>query len=370
MIKKIALMTGGGDCAGINAFLAAAVRRGIQTYNAEFVGIRKAYEGAVSERLMDHIVPLGLNDILGLESKPSTILESSRFFPFSPQNTAEGYPEKLMANLKSMNIDAVLSTGGNDTIKSGMHLSAMGFPIICAPKSIDNDVSGTDTMLGFKSAVTFGAQAVKSTAESAKTHHRISIVEIMGREAGWLALEIGIAAGADFIVIPEKPLELEALCRAVQERYQAQRYVNIVVAEGARFRRDDPALQKAMAASPVVKALVEEDLGKDAHGNPKLGGVGQILRRVIQVNLGLKKLEDVRATDLGFSLRGLDPVADDIILGTRLGHAAVDMLFRGNHGVMVGLQGERIVPVAFEEALVQKTVHWSDDELHGVGVLL
>lgn len=369
MIKKIALMTGGGDCAGINAFLASAVRHGITHYNAEFVGIRKAYEGAVADDLDSHLMPLGLKDVVGLENKPSTILESSRFFPFSPKNTEAGYPEKLLANLKSIGVDAVLSTGGNDTIKSGMHLSAMDFPIVCAPKSIDNDVSGTDTMLGFKSAVSFGAEAVKSTVESAKTHHRISLVEIMGREAGWLALEIGIAAGADFIIIPEKTVDLGTVCKSVQERYQAQGYANIVVAEGARFRRDDPALLKAIEASPVVKALIEEDLGKDAHGNPKLGGVGQILRRIIQVNLGLKKLEDVRCTDLGFSLRGLDPVADDVVLGTRLGHAAVDLLFKGEQGVMVGLQGERIVPVAFEKALVQKTVNWTDDQLRAVGVL-
>lgn len=370
MIKKIAFMTGGGDCAGINAFIASAVRRGINGYGVEFVGIRKAYEGATSDRIEDHLVPLRLDDIVGLENKPSTILESSRFNPFSADNAAKGYPEKLLANLKKIGVDAVLSTGGNDTVKSGMNLNKLNFPVICAPKSIDNDVSGTDTMLGYKSAINFGAVAVKSTVESARTHRRISLVEIMGREAGWLTLEIGIAAGADLILIPEFPLDLAKFCETVKAVYDKQKYVNIVVAEGAKFRQDDPILLKAKEESPVLKALIEEDLGKDSHGNPKLGGIGQILRRIIKVQLGLKKIEDVRATDLGFTLRGLEPVADDVALGTRFGVTAVDLLFKGESGFMVGIQGGQIVKVPFEKALEQKIVNWPVDELKSVGVVL
>jgi 6-phosphofructokinase len=369
MIKKIAFMTGGGDCAGINSFIAAAVRQGIAKYQAEFVGIKKAFEGACSERIEDHLVALDLDAVNGLEIKPSTILESSRFNPFSTDNVARGYPQKLLANLKKIGVDAVLGTGGNDTIKSCMGLNNLDFPVLAAPKSIDNDVSCTDTMLGYKSAITFGADAVRSTAVSAKTHRRISLVEIMGRDAGWLTLEIGIAAGADLILIPEKPVDLATLCARIAAIYQKQSYVNIVVAEGFRLRADDPVLVKAKAASGVVKALTEEDLGTDSHGNPKLGGIGQILRRVIQIQLGLKKLEDVRATDLGFTLRGLVPVADDVILGTRFGNTAVDLLFSGVSGKMVGLQGNQIVTVAFPDALVQKTVNWSDQDLSNVGVV-
>jgi 6-phosphofructokinase len=162
---------------------------------------------------------------------------------------------------------------------------------------------------------------------------------------------------------------LATLCARIAAIYQKQSYVNIVVAEGFRLRADDPVLVKAKAASGVVKALTEEDLGVDSHGNPKLGGIGQILRRVIQIQLGLKKLEDVRATDLGFTLRGLAPVADDVILGTRFGNTAVDLLFSGVSGKMVGLQGNQIVTVAFPDALVQKTVNWSDQDLSNVGVV-
>ncbi|NLG84018.1 MAG: ATP-dependent 6-phosphofructokinase [Firmicutes bacterium] len=368
-MKRIGFMTGGGDCAGINAFLAACLKRGSEGYGAEFVGIRRAFEGACADRIEDFLVPLGPADAVGLENKPSTILESSRFNPFSEANRAKGYPEKLVANLKKVGIDAVLATGGNDTIKSTKGLTELGIPAIAAPKSIDNDVSGTDTMLGFKTAVTFGASAFRSTVESARTHRRISLVEIMGREAGWLSLEIGLAGGADIILIPEKPVDLARLCGRVAALNERQGYVNIAVAEGTRIRLDDPVLVAAAEATPVVAAMLKEDLGKDEHGNPKLGGIAQILRRIIRHRLGLKKLEDVRATDLGFTLRGLPPVADDIILGLRFGFAAVDLLFAGEAGFMVGLQGTRIVKVPFAEALVQKKVDWSETDLKNAGVV-
>ena len=363
-------MTGGGDCAGINSFIAAAVKHGIAKFGAEFVGIRKAFEGAAADNFEEHILPLGVQEVTGLEVKPSTILASSRFNPFSPANKEAGYPGKIIENLKRMGIDGVLATGGNDTIKSAMGLAELDFPVVAAPKSIDNDVTGTDTMLGFKTAVSFGNQAFRSTVESARTHRRISLVEIMGRDAGWLALEIGIAGGADIILIPEKAVDLSGLCQKIQELFTKQNYVNIALAEGVRLRSDDPVLLKAKQESPVVAAMLGEDLGKDSHGNPKLGGVGQILRRIIRLQLGLKKLEDVRATDLGFTLRGLAPVADDVILGARFGQKAVDLLFSGESGKMVGLQGTKIVPVPFKEALAQKTVNWSDEDLTGAGVFV
>jgi len=368
-MKRIGFMTGGGDCAGINAFLAACIRRGSGGYGLEFVGIRRAFEGACADRIEDFLMPLTAREAVGLEKEPSTILESSRLFPWSEANKAAGLPDKLLANLRKAGIEAILATGGNDTIKSTKHLSEMGIPAIAAPKSIDNDVSGTDTMLGYKTAIAFGAAAVRSTAESARTHRRISLVEIMGREAGWLALEIGIAGGADVVLIPEKPLDLTRVCARIAGLNKKQSYVNIVVAEGARLLPFDPVLQSSREKDPVVMALTGEDLGKDAHGNPKLGGVVQILRRIIKHQLGLKKLEDVRATDLGFSLRGLAPAADDIVLGTRFGYAAVDLLMAGQSGFMVGLQGTKIAKVPFEQALVQKTVDWSEQELRNAGVM-
>lgn len=369
MIKKIAFMTGGGDCAGINAFIAAAIQEGVRRYQAEFVGIKKAFEGACADRLEDYLTPLSLERASSLAICPSTILDSSRFNPFSEGNRQKGYPQKLLDNLIRAGIDAVLVTGGNDTIKSCLGLSRLNFPVVAAPKSIDNDVSGTDTMLGYKSAVAFGTRAVRSTVESARTHRRISLVEIMGRDAGWLTLETGLAAGADLIIIPEKPLDLTLLCQRIVGLYQMQKHVNIVVAEGVRLRMDDPVLNRSKAKSPVVKALIEENLGIDSHGNPKLGGIGQILRRIIKIELGFEKIEEVRSSDLGFVLRGLIPEAEDLVLGTRFGTTAVRLLFSGVTGKMVGLQGANISAVSFEKALTQKLVNWNDDELRSAGVV-
>jgi 6-phosphofructokinase 1 len=370
MIKRVAFMTGGGDSAGINSFIAAAVRHGIRAYGAEFIGIKEAFEGASASDIESFVVRFSLEGIEDLESRPSTVLASSRFNPFSEQNKQAGYPERILRNLEKLGVDAVLLTGGNDTIKSGLELHQRGIPVIAAPKSIDNDVSGTDTMLGFKTAVTFGSTAFRATAQSARTHRRISIVEIMGRNAGWLALEIGIAGGADLILIPEIPITLTRLCSGVDRIYKQQGFVNIAVSEGVEIPIDDPVLKRASASSPVVKAMIEENLGVDAHGNKKLGGVGQIMRRAIALELRLRSLEEVRTADIGFHLRGLAPVADDILLGIRFGIAAVNLLFSGVSGMMVGIQGEKIVPVPFEEAIEQKLVDWPYDELKSVGVLV
>lgn len=369
MIKKIAFLTGGGDCAGINAFIAAAVQEGIRGYQVEFVGIRNAFEGACADVLEEYLTPLSLEAVAGLACCPSTILGSSRFNPFSEENTKKGYPQKLMANLARAGIDAILATGGNDTIKTCLGLSRLNFPVIVAPKSIDNDVSGTDTMLGYKTAVAFGTRAVRSTVESARTHRRISLVEIMGRAAGWLTLEIGMAAGADLILIPEKQLDLTDLCQRILHLFQIKKYVNIVVAEGVRLEIDDPVFIRARAENPVINALFEENRGCDSHGNPKLGGIGQILRRIIKIQLGLKKIEEVRSSDLGFSLRGLIPEADDLALGSRFGKNAVRLLMNGVTEKMVGLQGANIITVPLAEALTQKLVNWSDDELRSAGVV-
>ena len=319
-------------------------------YGAEFIGIKEAFEGASASDIESFVVS-SASSIEDLESRPSTMLASSRFQSILEQNKQAGYPERILRNLEKLGVDAVLLTGGNDTIKSGLELHQRGIPVIAAPKSIDNDVSGTDTMLGFKTAVTFGSTAFRATAQSARTHRRISIVEIMGRNAGWLALEIGIAGGADLILIPEIPITLTRLCSGVDRIYKQQGFVNIAVSEGVEIPIDDPVLKRASASSPVVKAMIEENLGVDAHGNKKLGGVGQIMRRAIALELRLRSLEEVRTADIGFHLRGLAPVADDILLGIRFGIAAVNLLFSGVSGMMVGIQGEKIVPVPFEEAI-------------------
>ncbi len=371
MTRKIALITGGGDCPGINAFLASAVRRGVKEYGAEFVGVKNAFAGLASKDIEQNLVPLDWERVVGLENQSSTILESSRFNPFSPENEAAGYPEAIINNLRKLGISGVVGTGGNDTILSASRLERRGFPTTMAPKSIDNDVSGTDVMLGFRTAISFGAQAARSTADSARAHRRISIVEVMGRQAGWLALEIGVASGADLITIPERPVDLQELCSEVDKIYRERGYANLVVAEGTSISYDDPVLQKTLKESDVVRALLEETPEKDAFGNPKLGGISQILRRVLRLELGLKKIEEIRTTDLGFTLRGLKPLADDIILGVRFGIRAVDLLLgEGRSGYMVGNHGLEVREVPYQTALQPKTVNREDRELEALGVFI
>ena len=371
MTRKIALITGGGDCPGINAFLASTVRRGSKEYGAQFIGVRNAFAGLAADNPEEHLVNLTTENVVGLENRSSTILESSRYNPFTPENEAKGYPEKILGNLKRLGVDGILGTGGNDTILSASHLEERGFPTVMAPKSIDNDVSGTDVMLGFRTAIFFGAQAARSTADSARAHRRISLVEVMGRHAGWLALEIGVASGADLITIPERPVNLTAFCVAVSHIYREQHCVNLVVAEGTSIPFDDPAIIRARQESAVVRALLEETPELDNFGNPKLGGISQILRRVLRIELGLQKIEEVRTTDLGFTLRGLAPAADDIILGIRFGIRAADILLgEQRSGMMVGIHGLEIEAVTYEQALKPKTVNRSNRELQALGVFI
>jgi len=371
MNKKFALITGGGDCPGINAFLASVVRRGNKEYGAEFVGIRNAFAGLAADNLEDYLVPLDTDRVVGLENRSSTILESSRFNPFTEKNIEKGYPEKILHNLDKLGIDGILGTGGNDTILSALRFESRGLPTVMAPKSIDNDVSGTDVMLGFRTAIAFGAQAARSTADSAKAHRRISLVEVMGRQAGWLALEIGAASGADVITIPECPVDLGEFCSEVERIYKENSYVNIVVAEGTSIPYNDPVIENAKKKSDLVRCLMEETPELDAFGNPKLGGVSQILRRVLRLELGLKKIEEVRTTDLGFTLRGLAPSADDIILGIRFGIRAADILLdEKRSGFMVGIHGLEIREVSYEYALKPKTVNRSNRELKALGVFI
>ncbi len=371
MTKRIALITGGGDCPGINAFLASVIRRATKKYGAEIWGVRNAFEGLSADNPTDYMMPLSIINAIGLENRSSTILESSRFNPFNDENEIKKVPQKIIKNLLNLRIDGILGTGGNDTILSAMHLEKLGIPVVMAPKSIDNDVSGTDVMLGFRTAISFGAQAARSTADSARAHRRISLVEVMGRHAGWLALDIGIASGADIITIPEQPVNLSAFCDTVKKIYNEQNFVNIVVAEGTSIAYDDPIIERSRKESNVINALMEEAPELDNFGNPKLGGISQILRRILRSELGLKKLEEIRTTDLGFTLRGLTPVADDIILGTKFGIKATDILLgEQRSGVMVGISGLEIKEVPFKNALKSKLITQSNTELEALGVFI
>lgn len=367
---KIAFVTGGGDCAGINSALARCILHGAAKYGDTFVGIKKAFEGLAANSVEDYLVELDTSDAHRIFDEPSTILGSSRFAPFSDENKSWA-PQRILDNLKKLGVDAIIATGGNDTIGSALGVHNINFPIIAIPKSIDNDISGTDWMLGAHTAIDFAARAFRSTSVSAETHARISVNEIMGRQAGWLAFFAGVASGADIILVPEKPFRLSALINRVRYLNETRGFVNIVVSEGINFKQDDPMYQKAIAADAkdlVLKAMLSEEPEVDPHGNIKLGGAGIIIQRILVHGLGLA-LSRVRQSNIGFALRGLRPNAYDIDLGQRFGRKAVELLHQGQSGYMVGIRGMEIVSVPMAEALPQYTLDaMDDDELKDLGV--
>ncbi len=367
---KIAFVTGGGDSAGINSALARAVLQGRNKYNASFIGVRRAFEGLASENIEKYLLPLDEWDAHRIFCAPSTILGSSRFAPFSEENKSWA-PDKIKENMKKLGIDAILATGGNDTIGSAMHLHEAGIPIIAIPKSIDNDISGTDWMLGATTAIDFAREAFRSSAVSAETHARASVNEIMGRKAGWLAYLTGISTKADIILVPEKTFSLQALVDRVRELKDSHKFVNIIVSEGINFNEKDPLIRKALspdAGDGVLRAMLSEKPEYDEHGNMKLGGVGIIIQRILAMGLGCP-LSAIRQSNIGFSLRGLTPNAFDIVLGQRFGHRAMELLMEKKSGIMVGIRGMEIVSVPMREALPQYTLNaLSDRELADFGV--
>lgn len=367
---KIAFITGGGDCAGINAAIARAIWHGARAHGDTFIGIRHAFEGLVSDDVEKKVVPLNERYAGEIFDRPSTVLASSRFAPFSADNRDRA-PAKMKENLKKLGVDAIVATGGNDTVNSALGVHEYGFPIIAIPKSIDNDISGTDWMLGASTAIDFAVNAFRSSSISAATHTRISINEVMGRKAGWLAFFSGMASNADLILVPEKRFMLGALIERVRELNQSRGFVNLVVSEGININREDPVYREAVSAESgdrILAAMLAEKPEIDPHGNIKLGGAGIIIQRILARGLGFG-LSRIRQSNIGFSLRGLAPNAFDIQLGQRFGRKAVELLHAGHSGLMVGLSGTTITAVPMAEALPQYTLEVMDDnELADLGV--
>jgi len=367
---KIAFLTGGGDCAGINSAIARAIIQGAGKYNDTFIGVKKAFEGLAADEVEDSVLPLDANDALRIFDSPSTILGSSRFAPFSDKNKSWA-PDKMLRNLNKLGVDAIIATGGNDTVSTALGMHKIKFPIVAIPKSIDNDISCTDWMLGAHTAIDFAVKAFKSTSVSAETHARMSVNEVMGRKAGWLAFFAGVGSGADIILVPEKNFSLSALMTRVRELNDKRGYVNLVVSEGVNFNQSDPIFKKAVAANSAddtLRAMLTEQPEIDPHGNMKLGGVGIIIQRFIAQELGVG-LSRVRQSNVGFSLRGLAPNAFDINLGQRFGRSAVNLLHEKKSGLMVGVRGMEIITVPMADALPQFTLNAiNDEELRDLGV--
>src|SRR5215467_2342465 len=323
---RVGLLTGGGDCPGLNAVIRAIVRKGIFHYNDEFVGFLEGWRGVLDNKVR----PLDLDEVSGILPRGGTILRTSRTNPAKK----EGGIERCLENLKKNNIDALVAIGGDDTQSVSLRLHQSGAKVVGVPKTIDNDVGGTDVCFGFDTAVSIATEAIDRVHTTAEAHNRVILVEVMGRNSGWIAIYSGIAGGADVILIPERPFDVDEVAERLKRRHARGRYFSIiVVAEGA----------KAAGASGVV---TESDK-TDEFGHVRLGGIGNVLAREIEKRTGF----ETRAVILGHTQRGGSPTAFDRMLATRYGIGAIDLVHAGKFGRMVALKGNNITSVPISDAV-------------------
>ncbi len=337
MGKRIAILSGGGDCPGINCVIRAIVRKALKE-GCEVVGIRNGWKGLIEKDTQ----ALDLDSVSGILPKGGTILGTSRTNPYK----VEGDVKKVKENFKSLKINALIAIGGEDTLGVAHKLYKEGLNIVGVPKTIDNDISATDRTFGFDTAVNIATEAIDRIHTTAESHHRVMVVEVMGRHSGWIGLEAGIAGGADAILIPEFLIDIDEVCALIKKRHQrGKTFSIIVVAEGAKFKKGQVVLQ-------------EERL--DAFGHVRLGGIGQILGKEIEKRTGF----ETRVTVLGHIQRGGTPTAFDRVLGTRYGVKAMELVLEGKFDQMVSLQGNRIVSVPLEKAV--GTIKIVPDELYEI----
>ncbi len=320
---KIGMLTGGGDCPGLNAVIRGAVRKGASTYGHQFVGFRDGWRGPLENDTMQ----LGIPEVRGILPRGGTILGSSRTNPFA----IEGGVERIKDNLAANGCDALIAIGGEDTLGVATKLADLGVNVVGVPKTIDNDLSGTDFTFGFDTAVNIAMEAIDRLHTTAESHHRVLVVEVMGRHAGWIALHSGLAGGANIILIPERPFDIEAVCAQVESRFATHYSPIIVVSEGA--------VPKEGGAMSLVSGE------KDAFGHVRLGGIGDRLASEIEQRTG----KEARAVVLGHIQRGGTPSAFDRWLATRFGLNAIQAVHEGDFGKMVALSGTEIVRVPLSE---------------------
>jgi ATP-dependent phosphofructokinase / diphosphate-dependent phosphofructokinase len=326
-MKKIGILTGGGDCPGLNAVIRAVVKKSAKN-QWEVIGILDGWKGLIEGNVM----PLNETHISGILPKGGTILGTSRTNPFKAKENVDA----LIKNMKKFKLEALIAIGGEDTLGVALKLHKMGVPVVGVPKTIDNDICGTDYTFGFDTAVSIVTDAIDRLHTTAESHHRIMVLEVMGRHAGWIATVSGIAGGADEILIPEKPFSIDAVCRNLKARHSSgKRFSIVVVSEGATPKESDQF---------VIQA--EE---KDEFGHVRLGGIGQRLAKEIETRLGV----ETRFTVLGHVQRGGSPTAYDRVLATRYGVAAVELVKNKQFGKMVALRGYKIVPVDLNESVTK-----------------
>jgi phosphofructokinase-like protein len=320
---RIGVLTGGGDCPGLNAVIRAVVRKGVEVYGHEFVGFRDGWKGPLEGITME----LGVPQVRGILPRGGTILGSSRTNPIK----VDGGVGRIEQNLRDLGVDALIAIGGEDTLGVATQLAAHGLTVVGVPKTIDNDLNATDYTFGFDTAVQIAVDAIDRLHTTAESHHRALIVEVMGRHAGWIALHSGLAGGANVILIPERPFDIDKVCAYVKARFERHYAPIIVVAEGAQ---------------PAAGTMELQTGELDAFGHVRLGGIGQVLEREIEARTGFES----RQTVLGHVQRGGTPTAYDRILATRFGLHAIDAVHEGDSGVMVALQGTEIVRVPLSAA--------------------
>jgi ATP-dependent phosphofructokinase / diphosphate-dependent phosphofructokinase len=320
---RIGVLTGGGDCPGLNAVIRAVVRKGVQTYGHEFVGFRDGWKGPLKGLTR----PLGVPEVRGILPRGGTILGSSRTNPFK----IDGGVEQINSNLAELGVDALIAIGGEDTLGVAAKLTDLGVNVVGVPKTIDNDLGATDYTFGFDTAVNIAMEAIDRLHTTAESHHRCLVVEVMGRHAGWIALHSGLAGGANVILLPERRFDLHQVVTYVEKRFEIQYAPIVVVAEGAMPADGDMVLQTGEV---------------DSFGHVRLGGVGQYLAAEIEKHTG----KEARTVVLGHIQRGGTPSAFDRVLATRFGLGAIDAVHNGDFGTMIALRGTQIVQVPLAEA--------------------
>jgi len=332
---RVGVLTGGGDCPGLNAVIRAVVRKGERQHGFEFLGYRDGWKGPLEGLTM----PLGVEQCRGILPRGGTILGSSRTNPFKLEDGVQ----QITDNLARDGVDALVAIGGEDTLGVATKLADLGVKVVGVPKTIDNDLSGTDFTFGFDTAVNIATDAIDRLHTTAESHHRVLVVEVMGRHAGWIALHSGIAGGASAVLIPEQPFDIEAVCRHVEARFESEYAPIIVVSEGA--------VPKEGASEGHGMTLVSGE--KDDFGHVRLGGIGDRLASEIEHRTG----KEARAVVLGHIQRGGTPTAFDRWLATRFGLQAADAVAEGDFGTMMALRGTRIERVPLAEGTgVLKTV--------------
>ncbi len=325
---RIGILTGGGDCPGLNAVIRAVVRKAVDQYGDQVIGFRDGWRGVLEGSMSE----LTLESIRGILPRGGTILGSSRTNPYKRDDGVE----LVRRTLDDFRIEGLIVIGGEDTLGVANRLQQEGVRVVGVPKTIDNDLGGTDVTFGFDTALSIATEAIDRLHTTAESHNRILIVEVMGRTAGWIALHSGIAGGADVILIPEIPFDIDEACRLINRRHERGRYFSIVVAaEGAEPKEGTMTVGQAGAM--------------DEFGHPRLGGIGYVLEREIEQRTGF----ETRATVLGHVQRGGTPTPFDRVLATRLGLAAIDAVHDGAWGSMTALHSNQIELVALSEAVAE-----------------